>query len=104
MAIGKNNNEHRVVIVLESIADVVETMHIRNNHLGWDATWRDVSSAYYGILRSDVIFLLKRCRVCAHNPSKRAKNPGNDESLEGKVEQEAFKEQDILERAEEEIA
>jgi hypothetical protein len=63
-----------------------------------------VSSAYYGILRSDVIFLLKRWRVCARNPSKRAKKPGNSESLEGKVEQEAFKEEDILERAEEEIA
>jgi hypothetical protein len=86
VAIGKNNNEHRVVIVLESIADAVETMHVQNNHLGWDATWRDVSSAYYGILRSDVIFLLKRCHVCAQNPSKRAKNPGNDGSLEGKVE------------------
>jgi hypothetical protein len=104
VAVGKNNNEHRVVIVLESIADVVETIHIRNNHLGWDATWRDVSSAYYGILQSDVIFLLKRCHVCAHNLSKRAKNPGNDESLKGKVEQEAFKEQDVLEKAEEEIA
>jgi hypothetical protein len=53
---------------------------------------------------SDVIFLLKKCRVCAHNLSKRAKNPSNDESPGGKVEQEAFKKQDIWERAEEEIA
>lgn len=104
LAISKDNNEHRVVITIESIADVVEAMHIQNNHLGWDATWRDVSSAYYGILRSDVIFLLKRCYVCAHDPSKRAKNPRNDESLEGQVGQKAFKEQGILERTEEGIA
>lgn len=102
LAIGKDGDENRVVITLESIADVVEAMHIRNNHLGWDATWRDVSSAYYGILRSDVIFLLKRCHACAHDPSKRAKNPSNNESLEGKVEPDNFKEQDILERTEEE--
>ena len=92
LAIGKDNNEHRVVITLESIVDVVKAMHIQINHLGWGATWRDVSSAYYGILRSDVIFLLKRCYVCAHDPSKRAKNPRNDESLEGQVGQKAFKE------------
>lgn len=97
LAIGKDNNEHRVVITLESIADVVEAMHIQNNHLGWDTTWKDVSSAYYGILRSDVIFLLKRCLVCAHDPSKRPKNPRNEESPEEKVGQ------DMLEEAEEEI-
>ena len=103
LAIGKKNNEHRVVITIESIADVVETIHLRNNHMGWDATWRDVSSAYYGILRSDVIFLLKRCYVCAHDPSKRTKNPRNDESLEGNFEQEAFEKQGVLERTDEEI-
>jgi hypothetical protein len=53
---------------------------------------------------SDVIFLLNKCRVCTHNLSKRAKNPSNYESPGGKVEQEALKEQDIWERAEEEIA
>lgn len=41
--------------------------------------------------------------MCAHNPSKRAKNPRNDESLERKIRQKDFQEQDILERKEEEI-
>ncbi len=36
-------------------------------------TWKDVSTSYYGILRSDVIFLVKQCQVCAKNPSKRPK-------------------------------
>ena len=75
-----SNGEHRVVIAVDWIADVVEAIHIGNNHLGWDATWRDVSSAYYGILRSDVIFLLKRCFVCAQHPSKRAKIPHSEDS------------------------
>ncbi len=55
------------------IADVVELVHKENGHAGWDATWKDVSSSYYGILRSDVIFLLKRCQICAENPRKRPK-------------------------------
>jgi hypothetical protein len=29
--------------------------------------------SYYGILRSDVIFLLKQCQICVSNPSKRPK-------------------------------
>ena len=100
LAVGKNYDEHRVVVILESIADVVEAIHIRNDHLGWDATWRDVSSAYYGILRSDVIFLLKRCYVCAHDPSKRAKNSRNEGSVERNIEQEAFQGQSFSGRVE----
>ena len=82
VAPGKNDSGHRVVVTSEAIADVVEGVHVQNNHLGWDATWRDVSSTYYGILRADVIFLLKRCHVCSQNPAKRAKDPRNDELLE----------------------
>ena len=103
LANSKDNNERRIVITLESIADVVEATHIRNNHLGWDATWRDVSSAYYGILRADVIFLLKRCHVCARIPSKRAKNPKNDRFPRERVEPEAFNEHDSLEIVEEDM-
>ena len=83
IALGKDSREHRIVVVIDSIADVVEAVHIGNDHLGWDATWRDVSSAYYGIMRADVIFLLKRCFVCAQDPSKRAKNPKNDQYFDG---------------------
>jgi hypothetical protein len=55
------------------IADVVETIHENNGHAGWDTTWKDVSNSYYGILRSDIIFLLKRCEICSKNPLKRPK-------------------------------
>ena len=57
------------------IAETVEMVHKENNHAGWDATWKDVSTSYYGILRSDVIFLLKQCQSphCTQNPSKRPK-------------------------------
>ncbi|TGO07452.1 hypothetical protein BTUL_0275g00140 [Botrytis tulipae] len=69
----KDEGRGRTVITTGMIADVVETVHINNGHAGWDATWKDVSTSYYGILRSDVIFLLKQCQVCAQNPSKRPK-------------------------------
>ncbi|TGO45829.1 hypothetical protein BCON_0362g00060 [Botryotinia convoluta] len=69
----KDEGRGRTVITTGKIADVVETVHINNGHAGWDATWKDVSTSYYGILRSDVIFLLKQCQVCAQNPSKRPK-------------------------------
>ncbi|EED17210.1 hypothetical protein TSTA_022640 [Talaromyces stipitatus ATCC 10500] len=66
--------EKRVVVTEDMIADIVEYVHENNGHAGWDYTWRDISRSYYGILRSDVIRLLKQCEICAHNPSKRPKD------------------------------
>lgn len=65
--------KHRLVVTEDKIADVVEIVHKSNNHGGWDATWKDISNSYYGILRSDVIHLLKQCQICALNPTKRPK-------------------------------
>ena len=75
LATGKTSqDEKRVVVTEDSIADVVEYVHQKNGHAGWDATWRDISSSYYGILRADLIFLLKRCQICVHIPSKQPKS------------------------------
>ena len=68
-----NEDTDRIVVTEDTIADIVESVHKGNDHAGWDATWKDVSTSYYGILRSDVIFLLKQCQICASNPSKRPK-------------------------------
>ena len=75
----------RTVITEDSIIDTVELVHKSNGHAGWDTTWKDVSSSYYGILRSDVIFLLRQCQECVLNPAKRPKgsvaaaiNPDHD--------------------------
>jgi hypothetical protein len=74
LAIAKTDeNKDRRVIMKYMIVDMVESVHNDNGHAGWDATWKDVSTLYYGILRSDVIFLLKQCQICALNPSKRPK-------------------------------
>lgn len=72
-AAKSGEGQDRTVVTKDMIADVVEFVHKGNEHAGWDATWKDVSTSYYGILRSDVIFLLKRCQICALNPSKRPK-------------------------------
>lgn len=64
---------HRVVVFEDRIADTVEWVHESNSHAGWDSTWKSISETYYGILRSDVIYLLKQCQICAHDPSKRPK-------------------------------
>ena len=72
----KDDSQDRVVITTDMIEDVVERVHKDSGdsgHGGWDATWKDVSASYYGILRSDVIFLVKQCQICAQNPSKRPK-------------------------------
>ncbi|KAL3951720.1 hypothetical protein ACCO45_013437 [Purpureocillium lilacinum] len=63
----------RRVVTEDKIMDVVGAVHMSNGHGGWDATWKGISSSYYGILRADVIFLLKRCEVCARDPRKRPK-------------------------------
>jgi hypothetical protein len=72
--IAKHDEDRsRSVVTTDMIADVVETVHNDNGHAGWDATWKDVSTSFYGILRADVIFLLKQCQICSQNPSKRPK-------------------------------
>lgn len=72
-AILKRGGGTRKVIIEDCIIDVVELVHTSNGHARWDATWRDVSQSYYGIMRADVIFLLKRCETCESNPRKRPK-------------------------------
>ena len=63
----------RRVVTVDQIAAVIEMVHAQSGHRGWDATWQEISRSYYGILRDDVIFLLKRCHVCAKDPRKRPK-------------------------------
>ena len=70
-------DKYRIVVTEDAIADVIESIHQQNGHLGWDATWRDVSTSYHGVLRSNVIFLLKRCDVYSQHPSKRPKGSTN---------------------------
>lgn len=68
----------RVVIFDDEIADIVEWVHESNGHAEWDSTWREISTSYYGILRSDVIYLLKEHRICARDPSKRPEKRNDD--------------------------
>jgi hypothetical protein len=70
---GPSKDLPRPVVGVNKIAHHVQYIHVSIGHLGWDATWRQVSASCYGILRADVIFLLKRCLVCAGNPRKRPK-------------------------------
>lgn len=74
LALDKNDPDRkRTVVTTDEIVAVVEQVHQANGHAGWDATWDDVNKRYYGILRSDVILLLKTCRICAQDPKKRPK-------------------------------
>lgn len=57
-----------MVVTEDVIVDVVESAREQNGHLDRDATWRDVSTSHYGRLRSDFIFLLKQCPLCAQGP------------------------------------
>jgi hypothetical protein len=79
LAASKNGEDRRRMVIIDDlIVDVVESAHLQNGHLGWDATWRDVSTSYYGILRSDVIFLLKKCQLCARDPLKYPKGASSN--------------------------
>ncbi|KAK1239900.1 hypothetical protein MKX08_007342 [Trichoderma sp. CBMAI-0020] len=72
---GKSSKrcQDRVVVTEDEILNVVEKIHMSNDHGGWDATWDEVSSKYCGIVRSDVIFLLKRCYICTIKPRKQSR-------------------------------
>jgi len=74
LAISKvGEDKIRLVVTEDIIVDIVESVHEMAGHPGWDFTWKEISTSYYGILRTDVIFLLKRCPLCAKDPSKRPK-------------------------------
>ncbi|KAK1243421.1 hypothetical protein MKX07_004049 [Trichoderma sp. CBMAI-0711] len=80
----KDKGGDRIVITEDEILRVVESVHTKD-HGGWDATWENVSKKYCGIVRSDVIFLIKRCGMCQVDPRKRAKgvqaeSPGSAEA------------------------
>lgn len=91
LAVAKKGEEQeREVITEDAIMDTVEKVHNGIGHAGWDASWKRISASYYGILRADVIFLLKLCRICATDPRKRPKHsiylipsslPGNNTAL-----------------------
>ncbi|KAK5998035.1 hypothetical protein PT974_00405 [Cladobotryum mycophilum] len=78
---NKSKEKDREVVTDDMIVDIVEQVHIHNHHSGWDATWKDISASYYGIMRVDVIFLLKQCVVCANDPRKRPKGFAYMESI-----------------------
>ncbi|KAL7898878.1 hypothetical protein HDV63DRAFT_413458 [Trichoderma sp. SZMC 28014] len=65
--------QDRMVVTEDEILNVVEQIHMSIDHGGWDATWDEVSSKYYGIVRSDVTFLLKRCYICTIKPRNQAR-------------------------------
>ncbi|KAI1323736.1 hypothetical protein F5Y16DRAFT_382986 [Xylariaceae sp. FL0255] len=76
VATAKSSQENdRLVVTEDKIFETVEPVHLQNQHAGWDATWKIISCTYYGILRSDMIFLLKRCEFCSRNPNRRPKRP-----------------------------
>jgi hypothetical protein len=93
---------HRVVVFEDRIAATVEWVHESNGHAGWDNTWKSISMSYYGILQSDVIYLLKQCQICAHDPSKRPKrtranvaDPSSDHEAQSTSEGEVIERDDI---------
>src|SRR5439155_1505433 len=76
LAVPKANQiGHRVVITEDQIFEAVEEKHLEVNHRGWDTTWEALSASYYGVMRSDMIFLLKKCQICVQKASSPSKGP-----------------------------
>lgn len=78
---GESQDQRRLVATEESISGVIEAIRIQDCHQGWDTTWKDVSSKYYGVLRAELILLLKHCRVCAQDPKTQPKHGRSSPSL-----------------------
>ena len=70
---ASSRKKSRIVVPDDMILRTVGLIHVKSNHAGWDATWKRISDGYYGILRSDMIFLLKRCEYCSRHPNRRPK-------------------------------
>lgn len=97
----RSEYQDRIIVTEDEILDIVEKIHMSNGHKGWDATWNEVSRKYVGIMRADVIFLLRRCYICSLNPRKNPRRPvgstqvpASSSSLPGpSSEQQAYQEQ-----------
>lgn len=59
----------------DAIADLVESVHESNKHGALNATRKDISSSYYGILPLDVIRLPEQCQPCALDPANVLRAP-----------------------------
>ena len=65
----KKHPMERLVIMESSILDVIQEEHSRIGHAGVHATWAAVSKGFYGIIQSEVMWLLKRCQICIRRAS-----------------------------------
>ena len=57
----------RIVASTWDIANYIITRHQELHHAGSKKTFTSLQRDVYGIRRSDVEFLTRRCKVCAHN-------------------------------------
>ena len=79
LAIYTQATEHhlaeRLVIMESSILDIIQEEHCRVGHSGVHGTWAGISKSFYGIIRTEVMWLLKRCQVCIRQAQNRSRGP-----------------------------
>ena len=71
----ERHKQARLVIMQSSIFDIIQEEHCRIGHAGVHPTWAAVSQGYYGIIRTEIIWLLKRCQICIRRARNRSRGP-----------------------------
>ena len=57
------------------IFDIIQEEHSRIGHGGIHLTWAAIGAGYYGIIRTEIIWLLKRCQICIRRASNLSRKP-----------------------------
>ena len=71
----KKHPEPRKVLAYTELADVIIETHVRLGHAGHNPTCAAVLKDYYGLVRDEIIELLRRCEICSRKHASKSKAP-----------------------------
>ena len=71
----KTKGGDKEVVCDTEVAVYIQRCHEKISHAGIQATFKEVQSRYYGIVRKEVQRLLSHCRICHKTAASRARGP-----------------------------
>jgi hypothetical protein len=78
--------EYRRVLWPSEVFDTIARAHLRALHTGRDKTWKDLDQQFYGLKKSEVMWIISHCLFCLTNKATFTKAP-----LEPIIADEVFK-------------
>lgn len=71
----KGYDDFRRVIWPTEVSDVIARVHLKNLHTGRDKTWVELDKRFYGLNKSEVMWVIDHCAYCLANKATATKAP-----------------------------